>query len=70
MLALIAFGLSFVTGIAFLGPESKRIAVAIDAHGADSPEAVARIRRILLVSRIELVILVLIVFDTVLKPGT
>lgn len=33
ILALVGFGLSFVTGLFFLGPESKRIAEAIDAEG-------------------------------------
>jgi uncharacterized membrane protein len=69
ILALIAFALSFLTGIAFLGPESGRIAKAIAAEGPDSPAVVARINRILLVSRIELAILILIVIDMVIKPG-
>ena len=36
----------------------------------ESPEAKARIRRIFLVSRFELVLLLLVVFDMVVKPGT
>src|SRR5919201_4900397 len=36
---LIAFGLSFVIGAGFLGPESGRIAATIETHGPDSPEA-------------------------------
>jgi hypothetical protein len=70
VLALIGFGLSFVTGIAFLGPGSKRIADAIESQGPESPEVARRINRVLLVSRTELLILVLLVFDMVLKPGT
>jgi uncharacterized membrane protein len=70
VLALIGFALSFVTGIAFLGPEAKRIANAIESQGPESPEVASRIDRVLLVSRIELLILVLLVFDMVLKPGT
>jgi uncharacterized membrane protein len=69
ILALVGFGLSFVTGLFFLGPESKRIASAIDAEGPDSPAVAARINRILLVGRIELTILILLVFDMVIKPG-
>lgn len=69
ILALVAYGLSFVTGAAFLGPESGRIGKAIAVEGPDSPAVVARINRIVLVSRIELVILLLIVVDMVLKPG-
>jgi hypothetical protein len=34
----------------------------------DSPEAVAQIRRVVAVARIDLVILVLVLFDMVLKP--
>ena len=69
ILALVGFGLSFVTGLFFLGPESGRLAKAIDAQGADSPEVVRRINRILMVSRIEVVILIFLVFDMVIKPG-
>jgi uncharacterized membrane protein len=69
ILALVAYGLSFVTGAAFLGPESGRIAKAIEAEGPDAPAVAARINRIVLDSRIELVILLLIVVDMVVKPG-
>jgi uncharacterized membrane protein len=66
-LAVIA--LSIVTGAGFLGPESGRISKATKAGGVESPEVQARIRRIFLVSRIELVLLVAVVFDMVVKPG-
>jgi uncharacterized membrane protein len=69
ILALIGYGLSFVTGAAFLGPESGRIGKLLAADGPDSPAVQARIQRIFLVSRIELVLLYLIVFDMVIKPG-
>ena len=69
VLALIGFGLSFVTGAAFLGPESGRIGKLLAAEGPESPAVRARIQRIFLVSRIELVLLYLIVLDMVLKPG-
>ena len=69
ILALIGYGLSFVTGAAFLGPESGRIGKLLAADGPDSPAVQARIQRIFLVSRIELVLLYLIVLDMVVKPG-
>ncbi|HXE43972.1 MAG TPA: hypothetical protein VN635_02130 [Conexibacter sp.] len=62
------WALSFVTGAAFLGPESKRISGAIERHGVDSAEAQMRIKRIFLVSRVELLFLLLVVADIVLKP--
>jgi uncharacterized membrane protein len=69
ILALVGFALSFLTGLLFLGPESGRIAKAIDAEGPDSEAVAMRIKRILVVSRIEVAILVLLVFDMVIKPG-
>jgi uncharacterized membrane protein len=69
ILALVAYALSFVTGAAFLGPESGRIGKAIAAEGPDAPAVAARIKRIVLVSRVELAILLLVVVDMVLKPG-
>ena len=68
VLGLIAFGLSFVIGSAYLGPESGRIAAAIEQGGPESPEAQARIRRILTVSRAELIVLLTVIVNMVVKP--
>ena len=68
VLGLIAFALSFVIGAGFLGPESGRIAQAIEKEGPNSPEAQARIRRILTVSRAELVVLLTVIVNMVVKP--
>jgi uncharacterized membrane protein len=67
--ALVIIALSIVTGAGFLGPESGRIAKATETGGVESPEVQARIRRIFLVSRIELALLLAVVFDMVVKPG-
>ena len=67
--ALAMFLTSFIVGAGFLGPESGRIGKLGNERGAADPEVRRRIRRILLVSRIELLLLVLIVLDMVLKPG-
>jgi uncharacterized membrane protein len=68
-LGLVGWGLSFVVGVGFLAPQSKRIARAIAEHGPDSPQASQAIDRILLVARADAVLLVLIVLDMALKPG-
>jgi uncharacterized membrane protein len=68
--ALVVWILSVIVGATFLGPESGRIAKVIDREGPDSPEATARLRRVFLISRIELVLLILVVLDMALKPGT
>jgi uncharacterized membrane protein len=66
---LIAFALSFVVGAGFLGPEGGRIAQVIEREGPTSPEAQRRIRRILLISRCELVVLLTVVVNMVVKPA-
>ena len=68
ILGLIAFGLSFVLGAGFLGPEGGRIAELIERDGPDSPAVQARIRRILTISRCELVVLLTVVVNMVVKP--
>jgi uncharacterized membrane protein len=70
LLGLIAYGLSALTGSLFLGPESGRIGKMIADVGPQDPDVLARIKRIFLVSRIELVVLLFIVFDMTVKPGS
>ena len=65
---LVAWGLSAATGILFLGPEAKRLNKAAAEHGPKSPQVQARLRRILLVARIDIALMFLIVFDMVVKP--
>jgi uncharacterized membrane protein len=65
---VIAFGLSFALGAGFLGPESGRIADLIEKQGPDSPAVQARIRRILTISRCELVVLLTVIVNMVVKP--
>ena len=67
--ALVVWALSFISGAAFLGPESGRIAKLIEAKGGVDAEVQARIERILLHSRVEMVLIALIAMDMVLKPG-
>jgi uncharacterized membrane protein len=69
VIGLVLFGVTFLSGALFFGPEAGRIAKAVEAQGPSSPEALARIRRILVLSRIDLVILFLIVFDMAVKPS-
>ena len=64
-----AFLFSFFLGLGFLGPESGRIKTLVEARGLDHPEVTRRTKRILLLSRIELVILVIAIWAMVTKPG-
>jgi len=61
--------LSALGGSLYLGPQGGKLKELYETQGAGSSEAAVVLGRILLVSRIELVLLILVVFDMVLKPG-
>src|SRR3954467_13640415 len=70
----VAFGfavwlLSFISGAGYLGPESGRLSKLVDERGPDDPEYQRRLARIFVISRIELLLLVLVVLDMTVKPG-
>jgi len=69
VLGLAAFAASFIAGAGFLGPESGRISKLGAERPPEDPELQSRISRVLLISRIELLILVLVILDMVVKPG-
>jgi uncharacterized membrane protein len=61
--------LSFIVGAGYLGPESGRLSKLGDERGPEDAEYQRRLARIFVVSRIELVLLVLVVLDMAVKPG-
>lgn len=65
---LAVFAVSFIVGAFYLGPEAGRVGRLIDERGAEDPDVQRRIRRILVLSRIELVLLVLTVVDMAIRP--
>ena len=66
VLGLAGYAFSFLVGILFLEPEGKRIAAAMQA--GDEARAGFHVGRINTVSRIELVVLYLVVAAMALKP--
>ena len=68
-IGLVIWLVSFVAGIAYLGPTSGRIKAEISANGM-SPRAQELIGNTLRYSRIELVLLWIVVFMMVVKLGT
>jgi uncharacterized membrane protein len=60
--------LSFAVGAGFMGPESGRIKALVREHGPLDDQVKARINRVLLVSRVELVLLIAIIYIMVAKP--
>jgi uncharacterized membrane protein len=67
--ALVIWALSFVSGAGFIGPESGRIGRLIEERGGVDAEVQKRIERLLLHSRIEMMLIALLAMDMVLKPG-
>ncbi|HYF11923.1 MAG TPA: DUF2269 family protein [Actinomycetota bacterium] len=67
--ALAMFAFSFVSGAFYLGPQSGKLKRLYEAEGANAAGARELIGKLFLVSRIELVLMVLIVLDMVIKPG-
>jgi uncharacterized membrane protein len=61
--------LSFITGAGYLGPESGRLGRLVDERGPEDAEYQRRIARIFWISRVELVLLILVVLDMAVKPG-
>jgi len=61
--------LSFIAGAGFLGPESGRLGKLVEERGPEDPEYQRRLARIFVVSRIELLLLILVVLDMTVKPG-
>jgi uncharacterized membrane protein len=68
LFGLIAWGVSFVVGAAFLGPESGRLAKLIETKGPEDPEVLARLNRIISVARTDVVLILLIAIDMIAKP--
>jgi hypothetical protein len=64
-----AWGLSFLVGMLVLGSEAGRISRLTAERGAGAPEVEARIRRVFPVSRVELLLLLFVVFAMAGKLG-
>jgi len=63
------FVLSAITGMAFFSPETTKLKELIPAQGLDAPEVKARIKRITMMSRIDVTLLVIAIFFMATKPG-
>jgi len=68
-IGLAGYAISFLAGILFFGPESGRIGKLIQAEGPSSPAVQSRVGRLLVFTRIELVILLVVIWAMVTKPG-
>jgi uncharacterized membrane protein len=65
---LIGYAATFVTGVGVLSPLAKRIEHSAATNGAEHPETIALIQRILLIARVDVAVLLIVVADMTLKP--
>lgn len=69
LLGLIGYAATFVTGNFLIRPTAEKIAATAAAEGPASPTVQALIARIFAISRVDQLVLVLIVVNMVFKPG-
>jgi hypothetical protein len=62
-------GVSMVLGMAYFEPEGRRIGSVVDERGPDDGEFRQRMTRLLLIGRFDLLILVVVLWLMVFKPG-
>jgi uncharacterized membrane protein len=65
VIGLLLYATTFFAGFLFFGPESGRLGKLVDAG---SPEAGARMARLILLTRLDLVLLFFLVFVMTVKP--
>ena len=70
VLGIIAWAYSFVVGGAVIGPAVTKAVQAFDEGGPTNPAAAPFVNRFMLFSRIDSLVLTLVVADMVIKPGT
>jgi uncharacterized membrane protein len=69
VIGLALFAVTFLAGLLFFGPEGGRIGKLVEAEGPASPVVQERIQRLIVLTRIDLVVLFLIIFDMAVKPS-
>jgi len=70
VIGITIYVVSVVLGIAFLTPGSEKMLAVATARGVEDPEAQQLAQRLTMLSRVDLVLLVLVVVNMVIKPGT
>jgi uncharacterized membrane protein len=68
VVALVGYATTFGIGIGVIAPTVKKVHAAIEAHGPTHPDSIALIKRVMLITRIDTALLLVIVLDMVTKP--
>jgi uncharacterized membrane protein len=68
VIGIVLFAITALAGALFFGPEAGRLGRLVEAEGPLSPAVQAKLRRLLALSRADLMLLFLIIFDMSVKP--
>jgi len=68
VIALVAFGFTFLFGVGVIEPEGKRLHAAAAAHGPTNPETTRHSDRMDAYMKLDLALLFVVAFDMALKP--
>lgn len=68
-IGLIGYAATFVTGAFFIGPTAGKLGKALEDEGPEAATSQALMKRIFAISRIDQVVLTLVIADMVFKPG-
>ncbi len=68
VVGFVGFAITFLTGLLWIKPQSERVKKMIDRDGGMSPVAYRAAQRMIVFSRLDYVVLYLVVFDMVVKP--
>src|SRR5947209_9516998 len=60
VVGLVGFAASFTIGIALIAPTVKKLHVVIEASGPTHPQAIALIKRIMLIARVDTALLIIV----------
>jgi uncharacterized membrane protein len=69
VIGIVLFAITFLAGALFFGPESGRLGKLVEAEGPTSPAVLAKLKRLLALTRADLMLLFLIIFDMSVKPS-
>jgi uncharacterized membrane protein len=69
LFGILLYAITFFAGALFFGPEGGRIGKLIAERGMASPEVGARLSRLIVLTRFDLVLLFLIIYDMAVKPA-
>jgi uncharacterized membrane protein len=68
VVGLLGYLATFTIGIAVIAPNVKKLHAAIEANGPTHPTSIALIKRIMLITRVDTALLIIVVLDMVTKP--